>query len=548
MNRMTRLVILLVAAAAGCQPQEPQPPKPPDVREVRGKLATMGQSGAYEYLEKTAQPGERVGDLVTPEEQSGFTIMADSVVVGLNGRGSQRIDPKMKPHIVKLLVKNYDSLDVAEQVLATRDAAPVRCIAQLPPFARKGDKLDVAMEALDPTVNLEGGVLVDTPLERFVQYPGATHRDFRTTTGLVSAGIQAYARGDVTLNAGYRQGEQLKSEVPTVAYVPGGVLVDKTWGSRLMLKKPDANTALLVDAAIRQRFGQITTEAHVGFVAVSMPNRYQGYWKRYVDVLIEIEVRPPSHETRLARIEKLAGSLGSSESSVRYGAECALEAYGREAAPALLESCRSGNSAERQSALRVLALITDKRTVAPLIEESRSARGAFRAESAELMSFLGGETVEQRLIEMLGDSDPMARYEAFLMLDKLGVKSAPIKTYYSPEQRNLAMSLVDVPGEKVIVIKSLNGVRRIVLFGTGIAIKPGFRGVVGPVELTVGKDTTEIRHKLRPAPEPLVLRTVELQNVVSVLDRTAVSVNDIIGFIALMDKKSALGAAVYWTE
>jgi len=523
-------------------------PQPTDVREVRSKLIGMPQPEAYRYLEKTAQAGERVGDLVTPEEQNGFAILADSVVVGLNGRGAARIDPKLKPHIVKLLVKNFDSLEVAEQILASKDAAPVRCIAQLPPFARRGDKLDVAMEALDPTVNIEGGTLVDTPLERFVQYPGRTHRDFVTTSGLVSAGVQAYARGDVTLNAGYRQGEQIQPEVPTVGYVPGGVLVDRTWGCRLMLKKPDANTSLLIDAAIRQRFGQIATEAHVGFVVVSMPNRYQSYRKRYVDVLLEIEVRPPSREARLAYMEKAAGSLGSSNPNVRYEAECVLEAYGREAAPGLLEASRSANSAERESALRVLALLTDKRAATPLIEESRTARGSFRAESTELMSFLGGEAVEQRLVEMLGESDPMARYKAFLMLDKLGVKSAPVKTYYSPEQRNLAMSVVDVPGEKLIVIKSLDGVRRIVLFGVGVTIKPGFRGGVGPVELTVGKDTTEIRHKLRPAPEPLVLRTVELQNVVSVLDRTLVSVNDIIGLIALMDKKAALGAPVYWTE
>jgi flagellar basal body P-ring protein FlgI len=548
MNWMNRFVVVLFVVTAGCEPQSSQAPETVNVRAARGTLQGMPAPQAYAYLEKTAQAGERVGDLVTIEDKDSFLIMADSVVVGLKGRGSRNIDPKLRPFVVKALVKSFDSLEVAEQILAAKDAAPVRCVAVLPAFVRKGDKIDVAVEALDPAVNLEGGTLVDTALERFVQFPGATHRDFRTTSGLVSAGVQAYARGDVTLNPGYRQGEQIRPELPTTGYVPAGALVDNTWGCRLMLKKPDTNTALLIDAAIRRRFGEIASSAHVGFIAVGMPNRYLDYKKRYVDVLLQIEVRPPSREGRLARIDKLAASLGTSDLNVRYGAECALDAYGPEAAPALLEASKSGNSDQRQSALRVLAFFSDKRSTPVLVEESRTARGPFRAESAALLAFLGGDDVEQRLVEMLSDTDPSARYQAFIALDKLGAKNAPIKTYYSPEQRNLAMSLVEVPGDKAVIIHSANGVRRIVLFGAGVTIKPGFRGSVGPVELNVTKDATEVRHKLRPEPEPLVWRTVELRNVVTQLDLIGVSVNDIIGLVTLMDKKAALDASVSWAE
>jgi len=549
MNWMNRFVVVLFVVTAGCEPQTAQtPPPPPNVRLTRAPLERMPPAEAYKQLEKTAQAGELVGDLVTPEDQNSITVMADSVVVGLNGRGSRTIDPKTRPFIVKALVKNYDSLEVAEQLLAAKDVAPVRCVAEFPAFARKGDKVDVVIHALDPTVNLEGGTLVDTPLERFVAFPGATHRDFRTTSGLVSAGIQGYARGDLTLNPGYRQGEQVKPELPTVGYVPAGALVDKTWGCRLMLKKPDTNTALLIDAAIRRRFPEVASSAKIGFIAVSLPVRYLNYKKRYVDVLLQIQVRPPSREERLARIQRLAASLGSSNAGARYDSECAIEACGREAAPVLLEAARGGNSDQRQSALRVLALLPDKNSSPLLVEESRTARGPFRAESAGLMAFAGGDDVEQRLIEMLSDTDSSARYQAFRALETLGAKSAPVKTAYSPQQHNLAVSLVDVPGDKVVIIHSAGGVRRILLFGTGITIKPGFRGTVGPVELNVTKDAVEVRHKLRPAPEPLVYRNVELQNVVTKLDHPiGVSVDDIIGLIALMDKKAALDASVFWT-
>lgn len=546
MIRHTVVLALSAAVMLGCE----APPKQPEtLQSARREITGMGQDDAYGRLAETAQKGQMVGDLVKPDPRQEFAIHAESIVVGLQGRGTRRIAPKLRPHLVKLLVKACDSLDVASQIINSKDAAPVRCTAVLHPFAQREDKIDLKVEAYDPTVNLEGGTLIDTPMERYMNLPKAVG-DFRTRSGLVSQGVQAYARGDVTLNPGYRKGTRIGSEVPNVGYLPGGVLIDKTWGYRFLLNKPDASTGLLVEAAIRRRFGQTSAVTpHTSFVAVALPRLYKGYWKRYVDVLLRIHVRPPSHGARLAHTEKLARALGSGNRKVRYDAECTLEAYGRESAPALLSVVQSGSPVQRQSALRVLAFVRDQRAVEPLIAESRSATGQFRAESAHLMTFLGGGPVKERLVEMLSDRDAPARYRALLALEKLGVREADVvRNYYAANQRNFVMHLVDAPGERAVVVKSSDGVRRIALFGTDIRVKSGFRGGVGPVSIQVGKDATEIRHKRRAAPAPLSVRTVELQNVVIVLDRMGVSINDILGLIALMDRERALNAKVHWME
>ncbi|HUW57793.1 MAG TPA: flagellar basal body P-ring protein FlgI [Planctomycetota bacterium] len=544
-TRCLTVVLLSTGVFTGC---EAPPKQPVNLTEARGQITRMDQDTAYAHLTRTAQEGQAVGELVKPEGSQGYTIQAESIVVGLDGRGTDRIPPKLRPELVKLLVKAYDSLDVASQIINSKDAAPVRVTAVLPPFAGRERKIDAKAVAYDPMVNLEGGTLVDTPLSRFVRLPSVVG-EFKTREGLVSQGVQAYARGDVTLNPGYREGTRVGAELPNIAYLPGGVLVERTWAYRLILNQADANTALLVEAAIRRRFGPVANTPHTGFVAVGMPGIYEGHWQRYLDVVMRIQVRPGSTSARLARIDRLAKSLGSGDAKVRYDAECSLEAHGRESANALLETCQSGSATQRQSALRVLAFVLDNRATEPLVAESRRATGAFRAESAQLMTFLKGELVQTRLVEMLGDADPMARYQALLGLEKLGVKEADIvRNYFADEQKNFVMHLVDVPGEKIIVVKSLEGVRRIALFGTGIGIRSGFRETVGPVTVSVGTDSTEVRHKHRGGPEPLSVRTTELQNVVVVLDRLGVSINDIIGLIASMDRRKALDARIYWIE
>jgi flagellar basal body P-ring protein FlgI len=483
--------------------------------------------------------------------------MAESIVVGLEGRGTDRYDSKLKPYLVKLLVKTYDDPVMAGQIINSKDACPVRVIAELPPFVRKDDKFDVIVESMDPTVNLEGGTLVDTPLVRYITMPaGMTNPSFRTPSGLVSQGTEGYARGDLTLNAGFRDGARMKGEVPTIGYIPAGAMAAKTWGYRLLLKKPDANTVMLIDAAFKNRFSNLVTTPNAAFLVISMPNRYQGYYKRFLDVVLRIPVRPGTKEERLRRIDGLAAALNAGDPQARYETECALEAYGREAASALVELLRTAHGPARQSALRVLAFVDDARAVDPLIEESRNTQGRFRAESAYLLSILGGdrgdrrvdfvERVNRRLLEMLDDPDAQTRFTALMAIDRTGVKEAPVSIYYSRDARNFAMYLVDTKADAAVVVQSLEGVRRIAIFGRGMRVRCPFKGSVGPVTLTVTPDGIEIQH--RRMEKPVALTNHELPNVVSKLDGMFVSVNDIIGLLSALDAKGAMDGKLYWAE
>ena len=540
--------LLVLAGLVGCQGAG-QPPPSRTMSQASARVARMTPGQAWADLATRAQQGETIGDLVVNEPLRTFTFQAESIVVGLNGRGTRQIPREMKQQLVKLLVNEFEDPTIAGQILSSKDAAPVRVTAEVHPFLKEGDKIDVKVIAYDPTVNLEGGLLVETPLEHYVQMTQQTHAGFRTRSGLVSAGVMAHARGDVTLNPGYRATGPVGPVQPQAGYLPGGGLLDKSWGYRLMLRQPDADTALLIEKAYRARFGQeMPSVPNIPFVAIGIPRTYERAWRRYLDVVMHIKVRPPDEQSLAADTRRLTGELAGSNPQVRYEAEVTLEAYGRRATPILLGAAETGPTLQRQGALRVLAFLGDERCADMLVKESRQAGPAFRKESAYLMALLRGPAAEARLVEMLNDPDPMCRYEAILALEWMGAKDAPVRSLPSLTQKNFVVYLVEGSAPSVIVIDPGQPIRRIAIFGPKVRVRAGFQTEVGPVAVSVKAESTEIRHKHHITREPAPVDTVELQILISLFDRMGVSINDMIGFIVTADRQKALGAEVRWTE
>ena len=544
-----RWVLLCLVPVVCCGCQQNAQPKPTTMRDVQAQTARMPDGQAWAVAASKAQPGETIGDLLLSQGLKRYKLQAESIVVNLDGRGTKRIPPKMRPHLVKLLVKESDDPVVAGELLNSKDAAPVFVEAEIGPFLNEGEKIDVKITAYDPTVNLEGGLLIETPLQHYVRMVGPVQPGFSTRSGLVSAGTMAFARGEVTLNAGTTSGTRIAGVAPHVGYLPGGGMMHKAWGYRLMLKKGDANTAVMIEKAYKARFGkEMPSMPNVTYVAIGMPRNYRGYPRRYLDVVLRIRVRPSTREDRRAEAREFIGRLSSSNPQVRYDAETTLEAYGREVTPMLLEACESGSAFQRQSALRVLAFLGDQRAREPLVRESRRAGAAYRRQSAHLMALLRGAVVEQRLIEMLSEKDPLVRFEAILALEWMRAENAPVRNIYSESHKNAIIHLVGVDGAKAVVVKPSGGIRRIALFGSDIRIRDGFRGEAGPVSLSVHDGVTEVRHKRTITRKPRPWRTTELYLVINGLDRVGVSINDIISLVAMMDTQRKLNARVTWTE
>src|SRR4051812_398656 len=153
--------------------------------------------------------------------------------------------------------------------------------ATLPPFAQPGEKIDINVAAVGDAQNLQGGLLILTPLKA------------------ASGQIYAIAQGSV-VTGGFvagRGGNSTTVNHPTVGRIVDGAIVEVSPPSiapsdtvNLQIRRPDFTTASRMAAAINKKFGQEDAHAaraiNSGLVSVLVPAAYKG---RSVDFVAEIE-------------------------------------------------------------------------------------------------------------------------------------------------------------------------------------------------------------------------------------------------------------------
>jgi len=140
-----------------------------------------------------------------------------------------------------------------------RNVAAVMVTADLPPFSRPGQRIDVNVSSVGNARSLRGGTLLMTPLK------GADGDTYAIAQGnLLVAGAGAQAGGSsvqINQQAGGRiaGGAMVEREVPLNLGANGGLL-------ELELKEADFGTAQRVVSAINQEFGRPVAAARNGRV------------------------------------------------------------------------------------------------------------------------------------------------------------------------------------------------------------------------------------------------------------------------------------------
>ena len=185
----------------------------------------------------------RIKDVADFEGVRDNMLVGYGLVVGLNSTGdSLRNSAFTKESLTAML----DRLGVATRggKLNTKNVAAVMVTATLPPFARQGSRVDVAVSALGDAKSLNGGTLLVTPLM------GADGE------------IYAVAQGALT-TGGFEVGgeaEKVTRGVPTSARIPSGAIVEREIAFaladlqvvRLALRNPDFTTATRIAAAVNR--------------------------------------------------------------------------------------------------------------------------------------------------------------------------------------------------------------------------------------------------------------------------------------------------------
>jgi len=191
--------------------------------------------------------GVRIKDVAEVLGVRDNQIVGQGIVVGLDGTGDKT------GILASQALSNFASrmgLNIPASALKVKNVAVVAITAQLPPFVKKGAKLDVQISSVGDATSLQGGILVQAPLM------GADGRIYAAAQGAVSIG------GFNVSSGGGGGGESVQKNHALVGRIPNGALVEREVETnfqknglvRLVLRRPDFTTAQRMSAAISTRW------------------------------------------------------------------------------------------------------------------------------------------------------------------------------------------------------------------------------------------------------------------------------------------------------
>jgi flagellar P-ring protein FlgI len=226
-----------------------------------------------------APVGTRLKELVSVEGVRDNQLVGYGLVVGLNGTGDKRQTVFSSQSLTNLLARM--GVAVSPTAILVRNTAAVLVTANLPPFAQPGVRLDISVAAIGDCTNLQGGVLVITPLK------GPDGQVYAAAQGSVVTGGFVAGKGGSSQTVNH----------PTAGRVPNGAIIEKLAPSvtphdriNLQLRQADFTTAARITSAINQKFGSDVLHPakaeNSALISVETPAAYKS---KTVEFLGELE-------------------------------------------------------------------------------------------------------------------------------------------------------------------------------------------------------------------------------------------------------------------
>lgn len=235
---------------------------------------------------------ERIKDIASVGGVRTNQLVGYGIVVGLDGTGDQTTQaPFTIQSIINMLVQ-FGVTIPANANPQLKNVAAVTVTAELPPFAKPGQTIDVTVASIGNASSLRGGALVMTPLR------GADGQ------------VYAIAQGSVIVSGfgvNGKDGSRISLNVPSSGRIPNGASVEKSVPVQfahdphvlLNLNTPDFTTAARVAAGIDRILGVGTAEAldavSIRVKAPEDPNQRIGYLAE----LEAIEIEPGDAPARV---------------------------------------------------------------------------------------------------------------------------------------------------------------------------------------------------------------------------------------------------------
>ncbi len=228
---------------------------------------------------------ERIKDLASIDGVRSNQLIGYGIIVGLNGTGDKDTDSPYTLNSLKSMLSQLGVQIPQNAKIKPKNAAAVIIHANLPAFAKPGQKIDITVASLGNATSLRGGSLLMSPMR------GGDGKVYAVAQGNLVVG---------GLTASGQDGSQITVNIPTTGRIPNGASVERAPPNTfnkgnsltLNLNSADFTTARRVAELINKTIGPGTAKAlDAASVKVNAP-RDSGQKVSFIAFLEELEVTP----------------------------------------------------------------------------------------------------------------------------------------------------------------------------------------------------------------------------------------------------------------
>ena len=217
-------------------------------RNNRKRIATWIGCVAIAFMPAFAL-AERVKDISQVQGVRGNQLVGYGLVVGLDSSGDQVTQTPFTVQSIKSMLAQL-GVNVPPNINPqTKNVAAVMVHAELPPFSKPGQTIDVTVSSMGNAKSLRGGALLMTPLKG------------------INGEIYAIAQGSLIVSgfgAEGADGSSVTVNTPSAGRIPNGATVERSIPSpfdnepkiTLNLHSPDFTTAQRLAASINNTLGE----------------------------------------------------------------------------------------------------------------------------------------------------------------------------------------------------------------------------------------------------------------------------------------------------
>lgn len=208
---------------------------------------------------------ERLKDIASIQGVRSNQLIGYGLVVGLNGTGDQTTQTPFTLQTFNNMLAQFGIKVPPGGSVQLKNVAAVSIHADLPPFAKPGQQIDITVSAIGNAKSLRGGSLLMTPMKG------------------IDGNIYAVAQGNLVVggfDAEGSDGSRITVNVPTAGRIPSGATVERPVPSgfeqgntlTLNLNRPDFTTAKNIVDKLNELLGPgVATAVDGGSVRVSAP-------------------------------------------------------------------------------------------------------------------------------------------------------------------------------------------------------------------------------------------------------------------------------------